>query len=172
MSSKVKIAAIETLAVSQNAEGQFEKGSDEQQYAAKFIETYLTNFNTIMANTDNAELYEAAAINALRDIQVRDYVLGLINNSTVDSIMLALSHMVEITPKKYVSAPASLLALTYYETNQPQRARETLAIAKDDYSLAQLLGRVFEAGWPKESFQQMREELHPKVVAEIFGEDK
>lgn len=172
MSNKLKVEAIESLAKGQNKDGQFEEGSNEQQYAARFIELYLTNFNTIMAHSDDTKLYTTAAINALRDIQVRDYALGIINNSTVDSIMNALNHMVELTPKKYISAPASLLAITYYETGQPTRARETLAIAKEDYSLAQLLSRVFEAGWPKESFQTMREELHPKVVATIFGEDK
>lgn len=172
MSSKIKVEKIEALAKGQNKDGQFEEGKSEQQYAAKFLETYLTNFNTIMAHSEDTELYTTAAINALRDVQVRDYVMGIINNDTVDSIMIALNHMVEVTPKKYISAPASLLALTYYETGQPARALDTLSKAKQDYSLASLLNRVFNAGWPAESFQQMREELHPKVVATIFGEDK
>jgi hypothetical protein len=39
----------------------------------------------------------------------------------------------------------------------------------DQYSLAHLLRRVFTAGWPPQSFSAMRIELHPKVVAAIFG---
>ena len=39
----------------------------------------------------------------------------------------------------------------------------------DRYSLALLLRRVFTAGWPPQSFSAMRAELHPKVVAGIFG---
>ena len=172
MSSKIKVEKIEALAKGQNKDGQFEEGKSEQQYAAKFLELYLTNFNTIMAHSEDTELYTTAAINALRDIQVRDYALGLINGDTINSIMVALDHMMELAPKKYISAPASLLAVTYYETGQADRALNTLAKAKEDYPLASLLSRVFNAGWAPESFQQMREELHPKVVATIFGEGK
>ena len=31
-----------------------------------------------------------------------------------------------------------------------------------------LLVRVFAAGWPANAFGQMRNELHPKVIASIF----
>ena len=48
----------------------------------------------------------------------------------------------------------------------------TLSNANQNYSLAMLLARVFEAGWPAEAFGNMRDELHPKVVAGIFGEDE
>jgi hypothetical protein len=173
MSSKIKIAKIEAVAKKQDENGQFTIGDEEQQYAARFIEMFVGKFTDITAHATSEDLeeYTAAALNALRDLQVRDYLLGLINGDNITTVMVALDHMMESAPKKYISAPASLLALTYYETGQTERALNTLAKAKEDYPLASLLNRVFTAGWPAESFQQMRQELHPKVVAGIFGED-
>jgi hypothetical protein len=59
-----------------------------------------------------------------------------------------------------------------YERGEGALAHKALdrAFADDDqYSLALLLRRVFTAGWPPESFTAMRAQLHPKVVAGIFG---
>jgi hypothetical protein len=170
MSNKIKVATIEEVATKQTKDGQFTEGDTEQQFAAQFIELYLTNFVTVMANSNDKETLTAAAINALRDIQVRDYALGLINDDNISNVMAALNHMVMVTPKKYISAPASLLSVVYYETGQKERALATLGLAKQDYPLAQLLARCFIAGWPETSFKTMRKELHPKVVAGIFGE--
>ena len=36
-----------------------------------------------------------------------------------------------------------------------------------DYSLAKLLDRVAQAGWPASSFVEMRKELHPQVVKSL-----
>lgn len=171
MSSKIKVATIEAVAKKQTKDGQFTIGDTEQQFAAQFIELYLTNFATVMANSDEKETLTAAAVNALRDIQVRDYVLGLVNDDNITSIMAALNHMVMVTPKKYISAPASLLSVVYYETGQTERAIATLGLAKEDYPLAQLLNRCFTTGWAPTSFKTMRKELHPKVVATIFGDN-
>jgi hypothetical protein len=171
MSSKIKVATIEAVAKKQARDGQFKPGDTEQQYAAQFIEMYLTNFATIMANSNEKETLTAAAINALRDIQVRDYAMGLVNDDNITSVMAALSHMVMVTPKKYISAPASLLSVIYYETGQTERALATLGLAKQDYALAQLLNRCFTTGWAPTSFKSMRKELHPQVVGTIFGDN-
>jgi hypothetical protein len=172
MSNKLKVTTIESLAKNQDADGQFSDNKDERRYAAEFVELYLTNFSTIMAHSEDSSTYTVAAINALRDIQVRDYAMGIINDDNINSIMVALNHMIDLTPKKYISAPASLLALAYYETGQTDRAHTALSKAKEDYSLANLLNRVFEAGWSVEMFKRMRQEVHPKVKASIFGEDE
>jgi hypothetical protein len=58
-----------------------------------------------------------------------------------------------------------------YENGDGALAQKALDRAIEDdpsYPLAGLLRRVFNAGWPPESFAQMRRELHPKVVAAIF----
>jgi hypothetical protein len=58
-----------------------------------------------------------------------------------------------------------------YEGGDGALAQKALDRALDDdehYPLAALLRRVFNAGWPPESFAAMRAELHPKVIASIF----
>lgn len=155
----------------QSEDGYFSEGSLNHQYAAQYIEQFLTEFDNIAGRTDEPEYVEfcAAAINALRDIQVRDYVLGIINKDNVKTVCKALNNLASVTPKEYSAPVDTLLALTYYELDYTETALEILEGVKE-YSLATLLTRVFQAGWPKEAFQQMRDELHPKVVATIFGD--
>lgn len=154
----------------QAADGSFSEGSLQHQYAAQYIEEFLTSFDNISDRTHEPEYAEfcAAAINALRDIQVRDYVLGIINADNVSTIKRALSNLAEVAPEEYSAPVDTLLALTYYELDNTDTALEILDGVNKEYSLATLLTRVFQAGWPKEAFQNMREELHPKVIATIF----
>ena len=109
----------------------------------------------------------------LTDIQVRDYALGLLNPADPVPFISALNRLVEIAPTDtaYINAPASLLAVMHYELGNTADALLTLSNADEHYSLALLLNRVFKSGWSPESFAKMRDELHPKVVAGIFGED-
>ena len=109
----------------------------------------------------------------LTDIQVRDYALGLLDPSTPDKFRPALSVLLEAAPTDsgYINAPACLLAALEYEQDNKEDALIMLSNADKNYSLAMLLTRVFAAGWPKEAFGNMRAELHPKVIAGIFGED-
>ena len=109
----------------------------------------------------------------LTDIQVRDYTLGLLDPSTPDKFRPALLLLLDAAPTdtEYINAPACLLAALEYEQDNKEDALLMLSNASKDYSLAQLLTRVFEAGWPANAFGNMREELHPKVVAGIFGEE-
>jgi len=60
-----------------------------------------------------------------------------------------------------------LLALWYFENKNLEQAEHLLAQVKN-YSLANLLTRTFAAGWPVETFEKMRVELHPKVKENIF----
>lgn len=155
----------------QAADGSFSEGSSEHQHAAKYVEEFLVSYENAKGRTDEPEYtaFCAAAINALRDIQVRDYVMGIINASNVKTINSALSNLASVVPDEYSAPVDTLLALTYYELDDTEAALTILNGVKD-YSLASLLTRVFQAGWPKEAFQQMRYELHPKVVSVIFGD--
>ncbi len=38
-----------------------------------------------------------------------------------------------------------------------------------EYSLAHLLLRVFNAGWPADQFAAMRDELDPKIIENCYG---
>ena len=115
----------------------------------------------------------AKALFYLTDIQVRDYTLGLLNPSTPDMFRPALSLLVESAPTDgdYINGPACLLAALEYEQDNKEDALIMLSNASEDYSLALLLRRVFAANWPAAAFGNMREELHPKVVAGIFGDE-
>jgi hypothetical protein len=114
----------------------------------------------------------AKALFYLTDIQVRDYTLGLLDPSTPDKFRPALSLLVESAPTDgdYINAPACLLAALEYEQDNKEDALIMLSNASEKYSLAMLLTRVFAANWPASAFGNMREELHPKVVAGIFEE--
>lgn len=157
----------------QSQDGQFSQGSINHQYAARYMEDFLFNYDTIAARVNEPEYAEfcAAAINALRDIQVRDYTMGLINEDNIGTINRAFNYLASVTPSDYSAPVDTLLALTYYELGQEGTAMEILSHVDNNYSLASLLKRVFVNGWPKEEFKNMRQELHPKVVATIFGEE-
>jgi hypothetical protein len=114
----------------------------------------------------------ARVIGRMSDIQVRDFSLGSHTDETADFYWRMWRDLLVIAPRGFVAPIASLYASMAYERGEGALAHKALdrALADDDqYSLAHLLRRVFTAGWPPESFTAMRAELHPKVVAGIFG---
>jgi hypothetical protein len=115
----------------------------------------------------------AKILHYLTDIQVRDYALGLICIYDTKQILDALNFLLDQAPTDtaFINAPACLLATLLYERGDSASATITLTNAEGHYALAQLLTRVFKAGWPAGSFAAMSQELHPKVVAGIFDED-
>jgi hypothetical protein len=114
----------------------------------------------------------ARVIGRISDIQVRDYALGSHNDETADAYWQMWRELLLIAPRGFVAPIASIFAALAYERGEGALAHKALdrALADDErYSLALLLRRVFTAGWPPQSFSAMRAELHPKVVAAIFG---
>jgi hypothetical protein len=167
---KARIEKIKELS-SQDENGQFEIGTPEQQSAARLVEDFYTNFDLSKETSeDELSITTAAVILALKDIQVRDYTMGLINPKE-DKATSFFKFLVDSAPHKYSAAPTTLLALTYYEKHEDGKANEALAPAlAQGYGLATLLNRVFQTNWPVDAFNSMRQELHPKVTAGIFGE--
>ena len=157
----------------QDNKGQFTIGDEMQAYAANFAEQIITG-ETPTVNHVPQELnarIAAATLLALKDVQVRDYVMGLMkpNDEIIES---RLQWLTDVAPDDYIASPTTLLALAYYEKSDTDKAFELLAPAlATNYSLANLLRRVFGSGFPIEAFQSMRQELHPKVTAGIFGEN-
>ena len=141
-----------------------------QRVGAKLVEAF---FNT--HGEDSVADVETTAnlLYYLTDIQVRDYALGLLGDNDYSHTANALKYLVDQAPTDtiYINAPASILAQLYYEQGNTADAFLTLSNAQENYSLARLLDRVFKVNWNPASFAKMREELHPKVVAGIFGED-
>jgi hypothetical protein len=114
----------------------------------------------------------ARVIGRISDIQVRDYALGSHNDETADAYWQMWRELLLIAPRGFVAPIASIFAALAYERGEGALAHKALdrALADDErYSLALLLRRVFTAGWPPQSFSAMRAQLHPKVIAAIFG---
>jgi hypothetical protein len=166
---KERIKQIEKLS-SQDEHGQFEIGTPEQQSAARLVEDFYTNFDLSKETSeDELSITTAAVILALKDIQVRDYALGMYDPAD-DKARACFEFLTKHAPSKYIAAPTTLLALTYYEKHEDGKANELLAPAlAQGYSLATLLNRVFQTNWPVGAFNSMRMELHPRVKAGIFG---
>lgn len=114
----------------------------------------------------------AHVVGRLSDIQVRDFALGSHTPETDDVYWVMWRDLLLVAPRGFVAPIACLYASMAYERGEEELAHNALDRALVDdpgYSLAQLLRRVFLARWPAESFSAMRRELHPKVVAGIFG---
>ena len=114
----------------------------------------------------------ARVIGRLSDIQVRDFALGSHTDESADYYWAMWRDLLRIAPRGFVAPIACLFAAMAYERGEGALAHKGLdrGLGDDDqYSLAHLLRRVFTAGWPPQSFSAMRAQLHPKVVAAIFG---
>ena len=171
MTTKKDIAAkLEELQAlpGQDEEGQFIVGSLEQQEAARKVEMFLL---TVAKYTD-AET-TAKVLLAMQDIQVRDYAMGLVNPDNFDHYQRTFQWLTKVAPNSCKNAPTAILAISYYELGDNELALKTIdPIQNKGYSLAILLSRVFQSGWPVGAFAGMRAELHPKVTEGIFGKDK
>jgi hypothetical protein len=113
----------------------------------------------------------ARMIGRMSDVQVRDYALGVHSEDTYDLYFTMWRELLRMAPRGFVAPIACIVAAMAYENGDGALAQKALdrAIADDEqYPLAALLRRVFNAGWPPQSFAQMRAELHPKVITSIF----
>ena len=159
--TKAKIDAL-LPTTGQDEFGQYEIGSQGQRKAATLVE-YAYNADTISDDMIPHVLL------ALKDIQIRDYAMGLINPRD-DKGLSFFKLLTKHAPRNYNAAPTTLLALVHYEKHEDGKANELLAPAlAQGYSLATLLNRVFQTNWPVGAFNSMRMELHPRVKAGIFG---
>ena len=108
----------------------------------------------------------------LHDLTVRDYAMGICSEENIDTLWALWRWMMRIAPDGYVAPVATLFAVASYERGDGTLAQRALERTFDDdpkYPLARLLRRSFAAGWPPTAFANMRAELHPKVVAKLFG---
>lgn len=113
----------------------------------------------------------ARMIGRMSDVQVRDYAMGVHSEDTFDLYFTLWRELLRMAPRGFVAPIACIVAAMAYESGDGALAQKALDRAIEDderYPLAALLRRVFNAGWPPESFAQMRRELHPKVLATIF----
>lgn len=156
----------------QDEHGQFVVGSKPQQAAADVVEMYLHNFQELMdeAPADDFDEITGAVIMALQDIQVRDYTLGIMGSNTPQQNISVFNHLISNATSDTTNPLFALSSVAYYEDGQSDMAITTVKSADNDYSLAQLLARVYHAGWNPLELQKMRDSLHNQVKVGIFGE--
>lgn len=141
--------------------------------ASQAINKMATDF--MESNEINSELLSVFTAGISSDVtaHLRDYVLGMpIDFGT--QFMINFAEAIEAqTPEGDSVAIKTILSSFYFENLETAKAKakldEALAL-NPTYSLAQLLSRVFNAGWPVESFATMRAELHPQVVKILLEE--
>lgn len=120
------------------------------------------------------EKLEAVILAVNSDLQVRDWLMGLPKRWTLNEGIKLMQHLCVHAPAEDLVPFVTIQSLFYYEQGDQEKATMLLNYAlrlEGEYPLAQLLRRVFLAGWPAESFQKMREELHSKVVESCYGEE-
>lgn len=108
------------------------------------------------------------------DIQVRDWLMGMPSTwSSEEAIAFTQYMAIHSTPEDAVPF-ITVQAQFQYELGFPEKARLLLDHAlhiNSSYELAKLLKKVTQAGWPADSFKVMRQELHPRVIEDCYGEE-
>ena len=118
------------------------------------------------------EKLEAVILAVNSDLQVRDWLIGLPNRWSLEEGIKFMQYMCVHAPSEDLVPFVALQAMYYYELNNTSRATALLNYAlrlDKDYSLALLLKRVFQAGWPAEEFKVMRDQLDPKIIENCYG---
>lgn len=108
---------------------------------------------------------KTATIGIAKSVQIRDYALGAIGISLDSEDSLAFITAIQLLGEDSAALEA-IRGAYLYELGQIEEAGKALDKALElhnGHSLALLLRRVFNAGWPTDSFRGMRNELHPKV---------
>jgi hypothetical protein len=118
------------------------------------------------------EKLEAVILAVNSDLQVRDWLMGLPNRWSLEEGIKLMQYLCVHAPAEDLVPFVTLQALYYYELGNTEKTTMLLnyAVRLDkDYSLAQLLMRVFTAGWPASQFKVMRDNIHPKIVEACYG---
>jgi len=159
-------------AISKVAEIDYESDQvlTQQRIGAVAVNDLVARFNELGESND----YELLALVLVRfkDLQVRDYAMGLATVENKDELFNLWHWLMNLSPKGYIAPVACIFAACAYESGETELAHNGLLSALADcpnYPLALLLRRVFTAAWPADSFATMRAELHPKICSSLFG---
>ena len=122
-------------------------------------------------NATVEETLKTSVAHSLRDIQLRDFLMGITTeNHSVELVASFIEHLALTAKDEEIAPINSVLASYRYRLENQVGAYECLDKATEadpKYALTMLLRRVFGSGWPIEAFAAMTNELHPKVVAGI-----
>jgi hypothetical protein len=145
-----------------------ENGTEEQllEQRIRLTESIYIHIDNEMQPSEEHVAEMTAALQ--KDIQLRDFVLGLPSERPIEAVNKYLGYFIDTVPNDFIAPVASILASNIYSMDNFDEAKAILskALVNDPrYSLAQLLNRVFNSGWPSDAFVTMTHELHPKVKA-------
>ena len=107
-------------------------------------------------------------------IQMRDFLMGVRKEKPAPKVAAYLTLLVDALDQDYAVPFATVLSSYLYEFDMKQEAIDTIGIVfktDPDYSLAQLLSRVYEAGWNPAEMSAMANHLHDDVVATIYHKE-
>lgn len=141
----------------------------QQRLGAIAVNQLVANFSKATHEND-LELI-AFVLVRLKDLQVRDYAMGLVTEENIDQQFNLWYWLMNMAPNGYIAPVACIFAACAYESGESDLAHKALDNAFADqisYPLAVLLRRVFFSGWPAQSFAAMRAQLHPKICAALF----
>jgi len=141
----------------------------QQRLGAIAVNQLVRNFSKATHEND-LELI-AFVLVRLKDLQVRDYAMGLVTEENIDQQFNLWYWLMNMAPNGYIAPVACIFAACAYESGESDLAHKALDNAFADqisYPLAVLLRRVFFSGWPAQSFAAMRAQLHPKICAALF----
>ncbi len=168
MDNKLLIADAVSKIVEIDYEGDYVL--QQQRVGAVAVNELVSRFSTEVEIND----YELLALVLVRfkDLQVRDYAMGLATDENKDELFNLWYWLMNLSPKGYIAPVACIFAACAYESGESELAHNGLLSALADcpnYPLALLLRRVFTAAWPADSFAQMHAQLHPKICTSLFG---
>lgn len=121
--------------------------------------------------TPSPEHIAKVAVATNKNIQVRDFIMGLREEVDYRFVGQYLQYITELIKKDYAAPLATVLSSYFYEAGDAEQTEELLEQVLEvdpEYSLAKLLMRVVKAGWPGESMASMAKELHQQVIDKIY----
>jgi hypothetical protein len=122
--------------------------------------------------TPSAKHIAEVAIATNDNLNIRDFLMGVQLEKDIDYVGEYISLLGNVIVKDKAVPLATVFCGYLYQTEDTEQAKTMLVdvlTLNPDYSLAQLLKRVFAAEWPAESFKAMAEQLHSKVVDSIYA---
>lgn len=133
----------------------------------KVIKQIAEQTGNILIAEDDVQIIGYALEN---NLQLRDYLMGLTSDGlSVESVANILRVIVVLLNSAELPAyPVETVLASYkYRLGDSDALTMLNSGLNRNYSLAQLLQRVFNAGWSAQEFAKMSDQLHAKVVAEL-----
>jgi hypothetical protein len=137
----------------------------------KVIKQIAEQTGEILIASDDVKIIAYALEN---NLQLRDYLMGLTSDGlSVESVANILRVIVALLNSAELPAyPVETVLASYkYRLGDSDALTMLNAGLNRNYSLAQLLQRVFNAGWSPKEFETMANQLHSKVLAELTRTD-